>query len=120
MGKILLEEIEFYAYHGVYSEEQKIGGKYLIDIELEVNLDAPSKTDDLEDTIDYSLVYHVLKEEMDVPSRLIEHVAGRILEALFQKFEGLDHVKIKLTKVKPPIEAQVKSVSVVLEERRKP
>lgn len=118
MGKILLEEIEFYAYHGVYVEEQKIGGKYLFDIELELDLEDSSKTDNLEDTIDYSLVYRVLKKEMEISSRLIEHVAGRALEALFQEFAVLKYAKIKLTKVKPPIEGQVKSVAVIMDKRR--
>lgn len=118
MGKILLEEIEFYAFHGVFDEEQKIGGKYLIDIELEIDLEDSIKTDNLSDTIDYAQVYQVLKDEMEIPSRLIEHVAGRILEALLHQFEKLNYTKIKLTKVKPPIAGQVKSVAVELEKRR--
>ncbi len=118
MGRILMEEIEFYAYHGVYDEEQKIGGKYLVDIELDFNFEKPSTSDDLADTINYSEVYEILKKEMSKPSRLIEHVAGRILNTLFQEFEILDYARIKLSKVKPPIEGQVKSVAVLSEKRR--
>ncbi len=119
MGKILLEEIEFYAYHGYFPEEQRIGGKYLVDIELDVDFSRAAETDDLESTINYAQVYEIIRSEMNIPSKLIEHVAGRILKAMFNEFERLDFARVKLTKVNPPVEGQLKSVAVILEERKK-
>jgi 7,8-dihydroneopterin aldolase/epimerase/oxygenase len=119
MGKILLEEIEFYAYHGYFPEEQKIGGKYLVNIELEADFGHAARTDNLESTINYAQVYEIVRSEMNISSKLIEHVAGRILKAMFDEFERLDFARIKLTKVNPPVEGQLKSVAIILEERRK-
>jgi len=119
MGKILLQDIEFYAYHGVIPEEQKIGGRYLVDLELETDLSVSSVNDELSSTIDYAVVYDVVKKEMDISSKLIENVAGRVAKSLLYKFENLNAVQVKVTKMNPPVHGQVKSVAVIMEERRK-
>jgi 7,8-dihydroneopterin aldolase/epimerase/oxygenase len=119
MGKIILEGLEFYAYHGCFKEEQLIGGKYIIDLELSLDLSKAVKSDNLEDTINYSEVYTIAKQEMDKPSKLVEHVAGRIVESLFGTFSSLDAVVLKLSKMNPPVNGQMKSASVIIERRRK-
>lgn len=118
MGKIVLEELEFYAYHGVFDEEQKIGGKYIVDLELDLDFSGAAATDLLEGTIDYSLVYNIVAIEMAKSSKLIEHVAGRIVTMLFVTFKQIEHVTIKLSKVKPPIDGNVKKVSVLINKSR--
>lgn len=118
MGKILLEGLEFYAYHGCFTEEQKIGCKYSIDIELNLNLDQAAATDNLSDTVNYSEVYKIVKQEMEKPSKLIEHVAGRIAKNLLSGFEKLDKIVLKISKINPPMGGQVKSACVVLEKGR--
>lgn len=119
MGKILLQDIEFYAYHGVLPEEQIIGGKYLVNLELETDLSVAAVNDELSSTIDYASVFEVVKKEMAVSSKLIENVAGRIAKELLNEFETLETVQVKVTKINPPVHGQVKSVAVILEERRK-
>ncbi|MEK6616471.1 MAG: dihydroneopterin aldolase, partial [Bacteroidota bacterium] len=70
MGKILVEGIKLYAYHGCMKEEAVIGGNYIVDVCLEANLDKPSKSDKLDETIDYVTVYEIVKKEMAVRSNL--------------------------------------------------
>jgi dihydroneopterin aldolase len=118
MGKIVFEGLEFYAYHGVFEEEQKIGGYYTIDLELDLDFSRAATTDDIAGTVDYSKVYELLKLEMAKKSKLIEHVAGRIVSMLFVSFKQVDYVWLKLTKQKPPVDGNVNGVSVVLEKSR--
>ena len=118
MGKILFEDLDFYAYHGLLDEEQKIGGKYLVNLELNLDFSEAAIADKLDGTIDYSLIYNAVKAEMDKKSHLIEHVAGRIVLMLFVSFKQIEYIKIRVTKVKPPIAGNVKSVSVEIERSR--
>ena len=118
MGKILFEGLEFYAYHGLLEEEQKIGGRFVVDIEIDIDFSIALATDQIDGTIDYSLIYDVIKLEMEKKSKLIEHVAGRIVAMLFVTFKQIEFVKLKLTKIKPPITGSVHSVSVSIEKAR--
>ena len=114
MGKILVEGIRCYAYHGCLKEETKIGGEYSVDVSLIVDLTKPSISDQLDDTADYCKVYDVVKSEMKTPSKLLEHVGQRILNALKKEFTQAERVKVRVTKINPPMNGDVKQVSVVL------
>jgi dihydroneopterin aldolase len=116
MAKILVEGIKLYAYHGCMEEEAVIGGNYIVDVCIEANLDKPSKSDKLNETIDYVTVYEIVKKEMSVRSKLIEHVAERILDKLKRKFSKASAIEVKVTKLNPPIPGEVEKVSVVLSE----
>ena len=119
MGKIRLTGMKFYAYHGFFEEEQKIGGEYLVDLELEVDVDEAVRTDELLGTVDYGLVYEIVLEQMKISSKLIEHVAGRILSSLFSKeIKGLELATVKLSKLNPPLRADIHSVSIELTKRK--
>ncbi len=118
MGKIIFDGLEFYAHHGLYDQEQKIGGKYTIDLELQLDFSVASTTDNLDGTIDYTKIYNIVKAEMSKPSKLIEHVGGRIVSMLFVSFKQVEHVKLKLTKIKPPIQGDIPSVSILIEKAR--
>ena len=69
MSKITIENMEFYAYHGHFEEEQKIGTWFSLDLTMEVDTSKAELTDELEDTVDYSAVYQVVKEQMMIPSK---------------------------------------------------
>jgi dihydroneopterin aldolase len=114
MDKIYINNLSFYAYHGVLEEEQKIGGQFIVDLTLYVDLISACNTDDLSCTINYQKVCELVKAEMDIPSKLIEHVSGRIVNSLFNVFNTLNAVKIKLTKINPPVQQNLESVSVEL------
>jgi dihydroneopterin aldolase len=114
MGNIYLEDLEFYAFHGCYKEEQIAGTRFLVNLTLETNMDKPSMTDNVSDALNYQMVYEVVKHEMVIKSHLLEHVAQRILDALFQRFSQLEHATVKISKMNPPIGGAMKCVSIEL------
>ena len=114
MAKILVQGIKLYAYHGCMKEEAVIGGNYIVDVVIETDLGKPSKSDKLNDTIDYVTVYEIVKKEMAVRSKLIEHAAKRILDKLQKSFPKTRSIEVKVTKLNPPIPGEVEKVSVVL------
>jgi 7,8-dihydroneopterin aldolase/epimerase/oxygenase len=114
MGLIHLEDIEIYAYHGCYKEEQIAGNRFVVNLTLETNMDKPSKTDDIADALNYQQAYEVVKQEMSIPSHLLEHVAQRVLDSLFKTFAQLEHATIKVSKMNPPMGGAMKCVSVQL------
>jgi|ERR1051326_7237505 dihydroneopterin aldolase len=116
MGKILVEGIKLYAYHGCMEEESIVGGNYSVDVCVEANLDKPAKSDNLEDTIDYAVIYEIVKKEMTIRSKLIEHVAQRIIDSLKKKIKSVKNIEVKVTKLNAPIKGVVEKVSVVLSE----
>ena len=116
MAKILVEGIKLYAYHGCLPEESVVGGNYIVDISIEADLHKPSKTDKLNETIDYVIVYEIVKKEMSLRSKLIEHVAKRILDKLKKKFPKTEAIEVKVTKLNPPIAGEVEKVSAVIRE----
>ncbi len=114
MAKIILENMEFYAFHGCYAEERKIGCTYRVSVEMTLDLDAAGRSDQLNDTINYESVYQLVKCEMEQPSNLIEHVAFRIKWALLAAFPQLEGVTVSLTKVAPPLGGKIESAKVVI------
>ena len=95
MSRIALEQMEFWAYHGCFTEEQVIGTRFMIDLYLETDTSKAELSDNLNDTINYQSVYKVVKNEMQIPSKLLEHLARRILNNIFFNFPGVFYVKIK-------------------------
>ena len=114
--KIELEEMRFYAYHGVMPQEAKVGNNFVVNLTLTAPLEQAVKSDELDDTINYATVYAVVKEQMDIPSKLIEHAAGRILYALKERFPELTGIELKFSKLNPPFGGDVHSASILLGE----
>ncbi len=118
MGKILVNNIKLYAYHGCLEEEAKIGSWYRVDVEVEGDLAKSSETDELTDTIDYVHLNHIVKEEMSVRSKLLEAVAKRILDRFFIEIAMLDKAHVSIAKINPPIGGNVSEVVVILDRCR--
>ncbi len=114
MGKILLEGMEFFAYHGCFHEEQIIGTRFVVEVELEVDTSRAEVTDSLEDTVNYQTVYGLVRHEMEQKSQLIEHVGRRILDAITASFPEISSLRITISKVNPPLGGKVKQVTCVL------
>lgn len=115
MGQIHLENMEFFAYHGHLEEEQIIGNTFLVDLMLETDMEKPAKTDELDDALDYQKAYQIIQHEMTQNSCLLEHVAQRILNSLYQTLkEKLDKATVKVSKLNPPVGGKVGKVSVTL------
>ena len=115
MGFIEIEGMEFYAYHGHFAEEQIVGNRFIVDLSLSTDCYKAAKSDDLSDALDYQALYMIVKQEMQIKSHLLEHVAGRILDRLTDGYKSIQHVKVKISKLNPPMGGQIEKVSVVME-----
>jgi len=109
---INIEGIKLYAYHGCLEEEAKIGGNYVVDVYMNTDFSEAAKTDDLLKTIDYCSVYEIVKMEMGIRSKLIEVVADRIFSHLKKEFPALLSLRVRVTKLVPPMNGDVEKVSV--------
>jgi dihydroneopterin aldolase len=108
--------IKLYAYHGCLTEEGKIGGHYIVDIEVSTDFTKSFNTDDLNDTVDYVVINQIVKEEMSIRSKLIEHVGYRILKRLKSEVNHIEKAHVQITKLSPPINGDVENVAVTIEE----
>ena len=108
-----LETMKFHANHGVMAEERIIGGIYLADVSYVVDSIAV-ETDRIEETIDYSVIYDLVKMEMMKPSNTIEHVAGRTLKAIKARFPQTQELTVKITKCNPPVNGEMAGASVCI------
>lgn len=111
-SKIIIEDLKIFAKHGVLPEENLIGTYYLINAEIYANLWKASQTDNLEDTINYAEINDIIHQEMAIPSKLLENVIKRIFDKLEAKFPQITAIKIKLTKTNPPMQGEMKGVSI--------
>lgn len=114
MGLIQIENMEFYAFHGHYSEEQIVGNKFLIDLTLETDLGPAGESDKLEDALDYQIAFRVVKEEMEKKANLLEHIASRILDSIYRELKGIKSVTVRIRKMNPPMGGHIGSVGVVM------
>ncbi len=109
MGKITIEAMEFYAFHGHYQEEQIVGNRFLVDLEMETDLSTPSNSDKLDDAVNYQLAYQIIKNEMRrTKSNLLENIGKRILDALYSEMEGIEKTTIRIRKLNPPMGGPIK------------
>jgi 7,8-dihydroneopterin aldolase/epimerase/oxygenase len=114
MGQIAVEGMEFFAYHGCFREEQIIGTRFIVDVHLETDTREAELSDDLHKTVNYQAVYGLVKEEMAVKSKLLEHVGRRILDRIRKEFPQVDACRVKVSKMNPPVGGKVQQVSVEL------
>ncbi|MCR5888880.1 dihydroneopterin aldolase [Hymenobacter sp. J193] len=103
MGQIALEGMEFFAFHGYYDEEQKIGNKYGVDLYIRTDLHAAGQSDNLQQTVNYEVLYRVVREEMLAPARLLEHLGHRVIDRIMAEFPYVRSVKVKVAKFNPPL-----------------
>jgi len=118
MGKIQVNNIKLYANHGCLEEEAKIGSWYRVDVQVSANLDKSSVTDNLNDTVDYVHLNHIVKEEMGIRSKLLEEVARRILDRFFLELEMIKSATVSVAKLNPPIGGNVQEVAIILSKER--
>lgn len=113
-GTIELERMEFYAYHGCFSEEQVVGNKFSVDISFNANCQKAIETDSIKDAINYVEIYDITKEQMMIKSHLLEHVAGRIVNGIVSRFHHIENLSVKVSKLNPPVGGQMRCVSVTM------
>ena len=114
MGQLILQNMEFYAHHGHFREEQVIGGTFSVDLIVETNLSKPSESDELSDAVDYSRIYEVVKNEIIRPSKLLEHLAKRIIDAVYTVSSDITKVTVTVSKLNPAIGGKMDKFSVLM------
>ena len=119
MGIIKVENIRVFAHHGCLKEETKIGSDYLVDLEVEANLQISAKTDKLSDTVDYVFLNRIIREEMTKPSYLLETVGKRILNRIFNEDALVQKATVWVSKLNPPIGGDVEKVTIKMTDKRK-
>ena len=119
MGIIKVENIRVFAHHGCLKEETQIGSDYRVDLKVSADLKPSANSDRLSDTVDYVLLNRIIKEEMQVPSYLLETVAKRILDRIFMEDRLVKKATVSVSKLNPPIGGDVEKVTIKMTERRK-
>lgn len=118
MSFIDIENMEFYAYHGCFDEESKIGTRFLVNLCLKVDTSRAQVSDSISDTVNYLSVYRSVKDEMSKPSHLLEHVADRIASRILSEYAAVDSVRVKVSKLNPPLGGKMESVSLTIDKSR--
>lgn len=118
MGTIRLKNIKIYAFHGCLMEEGQIGSDYLVNLSVKADFKKAATSDELSETVDYVMLQKIVREEMAVRAKLLEHVANRIIESILLKVEMVNAVKVTVAKRNPPIGGDVAEVSVTMKRKR--
>ncbi|MDQ3393541.1 MAG: dihydroneopterin aldolase [Bacteroidota bacterium] len=120
MGIVSLEGLEFFAYHGYYDEEQKVGNKYAVDISVHIDFDMAAENDVLSGTVNYEILYKIISREMKKPSRMLENLGKRIIHSAFAAFPTITCVEISISKFNPPIGGVCQRARIKLKEEKAP
>ena len=118
MVKIKIKNFRCYAFHGCLKEEEIIGSDYLVNMSVVSDPNHGPQNDSLKDTVDYVLMAKIIRQEMSIRSKLLETVAKRIIEKVFNEFDLVKKATVSVSKVSPPIDADVKKVTVKLSQKR--
>lgn len=114
MNRVELVNMEFFAHHGCFSEEQIIGNKFIVNFWADANFEKPRESDNIEDALNYQEVYNIIAKEMKQKSHLLEHVAGRILTAIKEKYPFIENAQVSIDKLNPPLGGLVGASRVVM------
>lgn len=109
-----LVNMEFYAYHGHFREEQIIGNKFIVNFSAETDVSTPGKSDDLNDALNYQELYTLIREEMEIPSKLLENVALRILNRVRAAYPKVTWAEVSVSKLNPPLGGKVEASRVTM------
>ena len=113
MGRIALEGMEFYGHHGYYVDERKRGKIYIIDVLVESDIKKSGVSDELDDTINYEVIYDICKTEMSEPKHLIEKVASSIAHQIQDKYPEIEKMEVKVRKLSPDLGGPVNNAHVI-------
>ena len=115
--RIVLNRMEFRAFHGCYDLEQQVGNRFTVDLEITAELGEVASEDCVEKAVNYLLVYETVREQMRVTQRTIERVSMNIMDALYARFPQIRHIRCTVSKLAPPLGGKLEIVSVVLENK---
>ncbi len=111
-SRIFLKNVRFHAYHGVLKQELTVGNDYVVNLDVSYDFTSAMRTDDLSGTINYAELYELVKEEMMKPSKLLEHVVGRIGDRIFSEYPSATEIHLAINKLNPPFGADCDGAGV--------
>ena len=114
MAIIRIEGMDFFAYHGCFTEESIIGTRFEVDLTVEADTEQAETSDNLHHTVNYLTLFETVKKEMEIRSNLLENVAHRIINAIMQRFPIITFIEVKVSKLNPPLGGKIDRVSVTL------
>ena len=110
--EILLQGLDFHAFHGVYPEEKLLGNRFRVDIKMQLEVPFNPINEDLSHTVDYAIVYNLVKKEMDIPCKLLETLGQKICNAIAVEFPSVFSIETSISKANPAIGGLCEWVSV--------
>ena len=111
---IEIERMSLFAYHGVMEQERRVGNTFEVSVALTYNVAEPV-TDQLDNTVNYAVITDIIKQQMSIPSKLLEHVASRIRTAILNRYPQVVTGYVKVIKTTPPLGIKLHSASAKLE-----
>ena len=117
IGILELEGMEFRANHGCLERERIVGNDFVVDFRGETHMSAAAESDNLEDAVNYALIYDVIADEIAKPSDLLEHVAGRIVKAIEARFPEFVRFSVRVSKRRPPVSGIVQWSRITLHKK---
>ena len=115
---VFLKNVRFRAFHGVLPQERLVGGDFLLNLRVGYPIEKGMESDEVEDTLNYAALFDLVRQEMNKPSQLLEHVAGRIVKAIMETFPAVTSVDLELTKLNPPMGADSDGAGIFLNVKR--
>ena len=116
---VFLKNVRFRAFHGVLPQERLVGGDFLLNLRVGYPIEKAMESDEVDDTLNYATLFDLVRQEMNKPSQLLEHVAGRIVKTIMEVFPDVTSVDLELTKQNPPMGADSDGAGVVLRVKNK-
>ncbi|MFZ6010982.1 MAG: dihydroneopterin aldolase [Bacteroidota bacterium] len=117
-GKVALEGLEFHAYHGVYPHERDSGNWFEVDVAVETDFSRAAEHDELAGTVNYEVLFRLVKDEMEQPSKLLETVAEKIVQKVMDEFPSVLQVDLAISKLNPPIGGKCKKATICITKKR--
>ena len=111
---IYLKDVRIHAYHGVLPQEKSVGADFVINLSVKVNIDYAMLNDTLDNTVSYAALFEIVKQEMSIPSNLVENAAYRIIDRIHHEMMEVEEVRISMMKENPPMGADCKGAGVEL------
>lgn len=111
---VCLNKVRFHANHGVLPQERTTGGEFVVSLRVKYLFEKAIESDNVEDTLNYAELFDIINKEMQKPSCLLEHVAGRIGKSIFEAMPSVRSVDVSVAKISPPICGDIGSASIEL------
>ena len=115
---VFLKNVRFRAFHGVLPQERLVGGDFLLNLRVGYPIEKGMESDEVEDTLNYAALFDLVRQEMNKPSQLLEHVASRIVKTIMEAFPAVTSVDLELTKLNPPMGADSDGAGIFLKVKR--